>query len=155
LIFVPVNNSISSLTNRSFLVFSSFYGAFNSHYYFLQVSLWLLGYRATHRAKYLHFQTFMIGPMTLSRWPELPETELSGLAPLMDIFGLKEAMPWDTPGAKVNCSRSSTFVRPLAKNIFIYLFAKNILNLQRGGLAYLSFSVPLNSIVTSVDKKIC
>jgi len=25
--------------------------------------------------------------------PELPETELSGLAPLMDILGLKVAMP--------------------------------------------------------------
>jgi hypothetical protein len=59
--------------------------------------------------------TFMIGPMTLSRCPELPATELSGLAPLMDILGLKEAIPWDTPGARVNCSRSSTLVRPLAE----------------------------------------
>ena len=56
-----------------------------------------------------------MGPIMLSLCPELLATEASGLAPLIDILGLKVAIPWETPGAKVNCSRSSTLVRPLAE----------------------------------------
>ena len=46
--------------------------------------------------------------------PELPDTEASGLGPLNDGLDLKGAMLCETPAAKVNCSRSSTLVRPLA-----------------------------------------
>ena len=59
--------------------------------------------------------TFVIGPETLGRcWLELPETEASGLGPLKDGLDLNGVMLWETPAAKVNCSRSSTLVRPLA-----------------------------------------
>lgn len=50
----------------------------------------------------------------LGRWPELPETEASGLGPLKEGFDLKGVMLCETPAARVNCSRSSTLVRPLA-----------------------------------------
>ena len=45
-----------------------------------------------------------------------PETEdaASGLGPLNEGLDLKGAMLCETPAANVNCSRSSTFVRPLA-----------------------------------------
>ena len=46
-----------------------------------------------------------------------PETELLGLSAFCcwDVLGLNDVIDWDTPGASVNCSRSSTLVRPLAK----------------------------------------
>ena len=59
--------------------------------------------------------TLVMGPIMLNLWPELLATDASGLAPLIDILGLNVAIPWETPGAKVNCSRSSTLVRPLAE----------------------------------------
>lgn len=36
------------------------------------------------------------------------------LAPVVPGLALKAVMVWDTPSAKMNCSRSSIFVRPLA-----------------------------------------
>jgi hypothetical protein len=58
--------------------------------------------------------TFVIGPEMLGRCPAAPATEASGLGPLKDGLDLKGAMLCETPAAKVNCSRSSTLVRPLA-----------------------------------------
>ncbi len=58
--------------------------------------------------------TFVMGPETLGRCPELPETEASGLGPLNDGLDLKGVMLWETPAARVNCSRSATLARPLA-----------------------------------------
>ena len=34
--------------------------------------------------------------------------------PDIDMRGLNAAIDWDTPSAKMNCSRNSMFVRPLA-----------------------------------------
>jgi len=39
-----------------------------------------------------------------------PETEEVGLS--LGAFDLKGVMDWETPEARVNCSRSSTLVRP-------------------------------------------
>jgi hypothetical protein len=58
--------------------------------------------------------TLVIGPDMLGLWPEGPATDESGLGPLIEAFDLNGAMLWETPEAKVNCSRSSTLVRPLA-----------------------------------------
>ena len=44
---------------------------------------------------------------------ELPEYELP-----LGLFDTKPAMDWLTPAANVNCSRSSTFVLPLAVKKF-------------------------------------
>ena len=41
-----------------------------------------------------------------------PETEDVGLS--LGAFDLNGVMDWETPEARVNCSRSSTLVRPLA-----------------------------------------
>ena len=41
-----------------------------------------------------------------------PETEDVGLS--LGAFDLKGVMDWETPEARVNCSRSSTLVRPFA-----------------------------------------
>ena len=41
--------------------------------------------------------------------PDWLETELLGLG-----LALNGAMLWDTPSARMNCSRNSTLVRPLA-----------------------------------------
>ena len=43
---------------------------------------------------------------------ELPEYELP-----LGLFDTKPAIDWLTPEARVNCSRSSTLVRPLAVNV--------------------------------------
>ena len=50
----------------------------------------------------------------LGRCPDWLETELLGLASALDL-DLKAVILWETPEARVNCSRSSTLVRPLAK----------------------------------------
>ena len=53
-----------------------------------------------------------MGPETLCR---CPETELPGLgSPAAEGLDLNAVMDCETPLASVNCSRSSTFVRPLA-----------------------------------------
>ena len=66
--------------------------------------------------------TFVIGPEILPLGcPDAPpETELFGLAPgaaSLVRLALKAVILCDAPGAKVNCSRSSTLVRPLAKKV--------------------------------------
>ena len=66
--------------------------------------------------------TFVIGPEILPLGcPDAPpDTELLGLAPgaaSLGLLDLKAVILCDAPGAKVNCSRSSTLVRPLAKKI--------------------------------------
>ena len=58
--------------------------------------------------------TLVMGPDMLGLGPDGPATDESGLGPLIEAFDLKGAMLWETPAAKVNCSRSSTLVRPLA-----------------------------------------
>ena len=56
--------------------------------------------------------TFVIGPETLCL---CPETELPGLGrPAPEALDLNGVMDCETPLARVNCSRSSTFVRPFA-----------------------------------------
>jgi hypothetical protein len=56
--------------------------------------------------------TLVMGPwdpelmLTLRVLPEVEE---------VDVLGLKAVMLWDIPSARMNCSRSSTFVRPLAR----------------------------------------
>lgn len=70
--------------------------------------------------KYIHAKTVGWGLVsfylfTLVMGPEMlclcPDTELPGLDWARDLKGV---MDCDTPDASVNCSRSSTFVRPLA-----------------------------------------
>ena len=56
--------------------------------------------------------TFVMGPVTPPFLPS-PDTEDVGEA-WGGAFVLKEVMAWLTPGARVNCSLSSTLVRPLA-----------------------------------------
>ncbi len=53
----------------------------------------------------------VIGPETLGRCP-CPEIELPGLDWARDLNGV---IDWETPEARVNCSLSSTFVRPFAR----------------------------------------
>ena len=57
-----------------------------------------------------------MGPdmLGLCGWPDWLETELLGLASAL-VLVLNGVMLCDTPDANVNCSRSSTFVRPLAE----------------------------------------
>lgn len=43
-----------------------------------------------------------------------PTVDIAPVFGLITGFDLNAAMPWLTPSAKINCSRSSTFVRPLA-----------------------------------------
>ena len=52
----------------------------------------------------------------LGRCPDWPETELLGLVSEALGLDLKPVMLCETPGARVNCSRNSTLVRPLAGN---------------------------------------
>lgn len=64
---------------------------------------------------------FVIGPEILPLGcPDAPpDTELLGLAPgaaSLVRLALKAVILCDAPGAKVNCSRSSTLVRPLARH---------------------------------------
>lgn len=54
--------------------------------------------------------TFVMGPETLGLCP-CPEMEPLGDCAVRDLKGV---MLWETPDASVNCSRSSTLVRPLA-----------------------------------------
>lgn len=59
----------------------------------------------------------VIGPDMLWRCPDCPETELFGLvSAALEGLDLKAVMLCETPEARVNCSRSSTFVRPLARH---------------------------------------
>lgn len=64
------------------------------------------------------FHTLVMGPvaelgdLVLQEADELPEWELP--LGLLETNGL---MDWLTPCARINCSRSSTFVRPLAERI--------------------------------------
>lgn len=59
--------------------------------------------------------TLVIGPDILGRCPDCPETELLGLVSVaLEGLALKAVILCETPEAKVNCSRNSTFVRPLA-----------------------------------------
>lgn len=64
------------------------------------------------------FHTLVMGPvaelgdLVLQEADELPEWELP--LGLLETNGL---MDWLTPCARMNCSRSSTFVRPLAERI--------------------------------------
>ena len=61
---------------------------------------------------HLYRLTFVIGPETLCL---CPETELPGLgSPAPEALDLNGVMDCETPLARVNCSRSSTFVRPFA-----------------------------------------
>ena len=54
-----------------------------------------------------------MGPETLCL---CPETELPGLgSPAAEGLDLKAVMDCETPLARVNCSLSSTFVRPFAE----------------------------------------
>lgn len=46
--------------------------------------------------------------------------------PADDIRGLNAAIDCDTPSAKMNCSRSSMFVRPLANVIDFCLFGMDM-----------------------------
>lgn len=56
----------------------------------------------------------VMGPAELGLREACPETELLGLSVFcVDVLGLNEVILCDTPGASVNCSRSSTLVRPL------------------------------------------
>lgn len=43
-----------------------------------------------------------------------PTVDIAPVFGLITGLDLNAAMPWLTPSAKINCSRSSTFVRPLA-----------------------------------------
>ena len=55
----------------------------------------------------------VIGPWAPFLWS--PETEEVGDSPRSPRgFDLNGVMDWETPEARVNCSRSSTLVRPLA-----------------------------------------
>lgn len=54
--------------------------------------------------------TFVIGPWGVRS--ELEEEPEAGLAE--DRLLLKAVIVWDTPSARMNCSRSSMLVRPLA-----------------------------------------
>lgn len=61
------------------------------------------------------FRTLVMGPAVLEkepRWPEPPW--LDTLVELGLGLDLKAVMLWETPSAKMNCSRSSMLVRPLA-----------------------------------------
>lgn len=49
-------------------------------------------------------QTFVIGP------------EVGNCPSLIGVFDLKAVIAWLTPSAKINCSRNSMLVRPLAKH---------------------------------------
>ena len=53
----------------------------------------------------------MIGPC-MEPFLVSPETEEVGLS--LGALDLKGVIDWETPEARVNCSRSSTLVRPLA-----------------------------------------
>jgi len=49
-------------------------------------------------------------PGTMALWPDGLDMELLGLGALV----LKGVIPWDTPSGRMNCSRSSMLVLPLA-----------------------------------------
>ena len=53
-----------------------------------------------------------MGPEMLGLCP-WPEMDPDGDCAVLDLNGV---MDWETPEARVNCSRSSTLVRPLAAN---------------------------------------
>ena len=55
-----------------------------------------------------------MGPETLCRCADSPDMEPLGLLSLG--FDLNGVILCDTPDARVNCSLSSTLVRPLAKH---------------------------------------
>ena len=48
--------------------------------------------------------------------PFLPSPDTDDVGDSLGALVLNEVMAWLTPGASVNCSRSSTLVRPLAGN---------------------------------------
>jgi hypothetical protein len=54
-------------------------------------------------------RTFMIGPEVRKELADEPEAGEEA-----DVFGLKAVIDWETPSARMNCSRSSMLVRPLA-----------------------------------------
>ena len=56
--------------------------------------------------------TFVIGPVM----PFLPSPDTELVGDSLGALVLNEVMAWLTPGARVNCSRNSTLVRPLAAN---------------------------------------
>lgn len=57
--------------------------------------------------------TFVIGPCELIGEPLCGDPETRGL---------KAAILWDTPSAKINCSLNSMFVRPLAIHSIFFFF---------------------------------
>ncbi len=61
---------------------------------------------------YMLLLTFVIGPVM----PFLPSPDTLLVGDSLGAFVLNEVMAWLTPGARVNCSRNSTLVRPLAAN---------------------------------------
>ena len=66
---------------------------------------------------FLKKRTLVIGPEMLPLWPDWPpDTELFGLPSVLEGLALNAVILCETPEAKVNCSRSSTLVRPLAEN---------------------------------------
>lgn len=60
--------------------------------------------------------TLVMGPVEGVR-SELAEEPEPGVVDV-DVFGLNAVIDCDTPSAKMNCSRSSMFVRPFAVCVF-------------------------------------
>ena len=58
--------------------------------------------------------TLVMGPETPFR-PSPDTEEVGDAAEVFDILEVNPTTLWLTPAASVNCSRSSTLVRPLAK----------------------------------------
>ena len=56
--------------------------------------------------------TLVIGPDV--GMPFLPSPDMEEVGEAAGALDLKGVMDWDTPEARVNCSLSSTLVRPLA-----------------------------------------
>jgi hypothetical protein len=61
------------------------------------------------------FRTLVMGPAVPEKEPRWPEPPWLDTAVVLGLgLDLKAVMLWETPSAKMNCSRSSMLVRPLA-----------------------------------------
>lgn len=91
---------------------------YQTWYQIMHEYLFSVSYNNTCIIMWFPFHTLVMGPvaelgdLVLQEADELPEWELP--LGLLETNGL---MDWLTPCARMNCSRSSTLVRPLAERI--------------------------------------
>jgi hypothetical protein len=71
--------------------------------------------RVPYRLRDREKATLVIGPAVLEKDPRCPEPPWLDMEEVLGLdFALNAVMLCDTPSARMNCSRSSMLVRPLA-----------------------------------------